>query len=138
MSVSDFILAILALIGFACVTWVLDLNPYSKRLQVYNQTCDNMILDKTYCKGDWLDNPVETFVVNQDSGQIISKLVNQSEPDIYQNCTIKDRKNWVCMDESTQQNITVKDGLIIYSDNSNTRQITRLQWLQNIILKIIT
>jgi len=97
-----------------------------------------MILDKTYCKGDWLDNPVETFVVNQDSGQIISKLVNQSEPDIYQNCTIKDRKNWVCMDESTQQNITVKDGLIIYSDNSNTRQITRLQWLQNIILKIIT
>ena len=48
-----------------------------------------MILDKTYCKGDWLDNPVETFVVNQDSGQIISKLVNQSEPDIYQNVQLK-------------------------------------------------
>jgi len=138
VSFSDFILAILVLIGAACVIWVLDLNPYSKQLQVYSQTCDNMILDKTYCKGDWLDNPVETFLVNQDTGQIISKSENHSDSNIYQSCAIKDRKNWVCANEITQQNMTVKDGLIIYSNNNDSRQITRLQWLQGIILKIIT
>jgi len=135
VSFSDFILAILVLIGAACVIWILDLNPYSKQLQVYSQTCDNMILENTYCKGNWQDNPIETFTVNQEAAKIISKLENQIDTHIYEECAIQDRKNWVCTDELTQQNISIKDGLIIYTENNDRRQITRLEWLQNKVLE---
>lgn len=137
MSFSDFILAIFVLIGAACVIWILDLNPYSKHLQVYTQTCDNMILENTYCKGDWQENPIETFTVNQDAAEIASKLENQLDTKIYEGCTIQDRKNWVCTDKLTKQNILVKDGLVIYAENNDRRQITRLQWLQNKVLEFV-
>ncbi|QMU60860.1 MAG: hypothetical protein GKR92_03785 [Gammaproteobacteria bacterium] len=137
MSFSDLILAILILTGAACIVWILDINPYDKKLHVYTQTCDNMILENTYCKGNWQDNPIEIFVINQDTKQIISKLENQHDSSIYESCTIRDRKNWLCSVGLTQQNITVKDGQITYSENSDTRQITRLEWLQNKFLKIM-
>jgi len=98
-----------------------------------------MILENTYCKGDWHDNPIETFLVNKEATQIISKLKNQADSDsgIYEGCAIDDRKNWMCTDELTQQNITVKDGFVIYDENNDRRQITRLQWLQNKVLEFI-
>ncbi len=137
VSFSDFILAVLVLCGVACIVWILDINPYSNKLQVYSQTCDNMILENTYCKGDWHDNPVETFSVMQDANQISSSAINQSEPVIYESCTIQDRKNWSCIDINTQDNITVRDGLIIKAENNDVRQISRLKWLQNYLLKIV-
>lgn len=96
-----------------------------------------MILENTYCKGDWQDNPIETFIVNQDTTQIIFKLENQADSIVYEGCAIQDRKNWLCTDELTQQNITVKDGLIIFTENSDRRQITRLQWLQNKVQEFV-
>ena len=137
MSFSDFILAILVLVGIACVIWILDLNPYSKQLQIYSQTCDNMILENTYCKGNWQDNPIETFIVTHDAAQVSFNLENQSDSVVYEDCEIQDRKNWACTDELTQQNITVKDGLVIYAENNDRRQITRLQWLQNKALEFV-
>jgi len=138
MSFSDFILAILVLIGAASVIWILDLNPYSKQLQVYSQTCDNMILENTYCKGNWQDNPVQTFIVDGNSNKITSTLENQTNSNIYQDCAIQDRKNWVCVDQITQEKITAKDGILIQTESSDVQQITRLQWLQNKFLEIVT
>jgi len=137
MSFSDFILAILVLVGISCVVWALDLNPYSKQFQVYSQSCDNMILENTFCKGNWHDNPINTFTVSQYSDQVISKLENQPESFIYKDCTIQDRKNWTCSDESTQLEINVEDGLIVYNEANNIRQISRIEWLQNKFLKVI-
>ncbi len=137
MSFSDFILAVLVLIGASFVVWVFDLNPYSKQFQVYSQTCDNMILENTFCKGKWQDSPTRTFIVSEYSDQVISKLDNQNEQITFDNCTVQDRKNWQCTDRSTQLEIKVKDGLIIYSEKNNIRQITRLQWLQNKFLQVI-
>lgn len=138
MSFSDFILAILVLIAAACVIWILDLNPYSKQLQVYSQTCDNMILENTYCKGIWQDNPVQIFTVDGSTNQITSALENQTNSNIYQDCAIQDRKNWACTDPLTQEKITAKDGILIQTETSNVQQITRLQWLQNKFLEIVT
>jgi hypothetical protein len=138
MSFSDFILAILVLAGAACVLWILDINPYSNKLKVYSQICSNMILENTYCKGDWQDNPVETFTVNKSADQIIYEFEHQPGSSVYEGCTIQDRKNWVCTDESTNQYIMAKDGMLIYDDNSDTRQISRLEWLQNKFLKIVS
>lgn len=135
MSISDFILAILVLAVAACVIWVMELNPYSKQVQVYSQTCDKMILDNTHCKGKWHDNPIQTFTINQRANQILWNKQNQPDTVIYDTCTIQDSKNWACTDESTQQDLAVKDGLIIYAEKSDTRQITRLQWLQNKFLE---
>lgn len=138
MSFSDFILALLVLIGISCVIWVLDLNPYSKQFQVYNQTCDNMILENTFCKGVWSDSPTITFTVSEYSDQVISKIENQPESVTYDQCIIQDRKNWTCTEQATQLEIKVEDGIVSYSENNNVRQITRLQWLQNKFLKIIS
>ena len=138
MSFSDFILAILIIIAAACVVWILDLNPYSKQLQVYSQTCDYMILENTYCKGNWQDNPVQIFTLDKSSNQITSTLENQTNSNIYQDCAIQDHKNWVCIDPKTQEKIIAKDGILIESEASDVRQITRLQSLQNKILEIIT
>ena len=138
MSFSDFILAILVLIAAACVVWILDLNPYSNQLQVYSQTCDNMILNNTYCKGNWQDSPVQTFTVNESSNQITSTSEIQTISNIYQDCAIQDHKNWTCMDPVTQEKITAKEGILIENETSHVRQITRLQWLQNKFLDIIT
>ncbi|MFK7816886.1 MAG: hypothetical protein AB8B92_11185 [Gammaproteobacteria bacterium] len=138
MSFSDFILTALVIIGISGVVWVLDLNPYSKQFQVYSQSCDKMILEDTFCKGVWQDNPTRTFVVSEFSDQVVSSIENVNEPVIYNDCTTQDRKNWSCIDASTQEEINVKDGMIIYSENNNIRQITRLEWLQNKFLTVIS
>ena len=96
MSFSDFILTILVLAGIACVVWVMDINPYSKKLQVYSQTCDNMILDNSYCKGKWSDNPIQTYEINLQDNQITHTAENQSESIVYETCSIQDSKNWSC------------------------------------------
>lgn len=137
MSFSDFILAILVLIAAACVVWILDLNPYSKQLQIYSQTCDNMILENTYCKGNWQNNSVQTFTLDESSNQITTVLENLTNSNIYQDCAIQDRKNWVCIEPTTQESVTAKDGILIESEASNVRQITRLQWLQNKFLEFV-
>jgi hypothetical protein len=138
VSFSDLILTILVLTGVACVIWVLDVNPYSKNLQVYTQTCDNMVLENTYCKGNWQDNPVTSFSIDEEKMMITRSIQHQSNVYIYPDCSIKDRKNWVCEGELTEQNIIVSDGIIIKTEDSDTRQITRLQWLQNKILEKIS
>jgi len=135
VSVSDLILAIVILAGAAVVVWILELNPYSKQFQVYTQTCDNMILDNTHCKGAWHDNPVQSYAIHQSEKLIIANSNNQLEATTYESCEIQDSKNWTCENETTQENISVEDGLIIYAENSDTRQISRLQWLQNRFLE---
>lgn len=96
-----------------------------------------MILENTYCKGDWLDNPIKTFSLIQDTNQITATLGKHSQPIIYDSCTIQDRKNWSCTVKNTQENITVNNGLITLADNNSDRQITRLKWLQNKLLNTI-
>jgi hypothetical protein len=86
MGFSDFILAILVLIGISCVVWVYDLNPYSKHFQIYSQTCDNMILENTFCKGTWHDNPIKTFAVSEYSEQVIFNIEHQNESITYDSC----------------------------------------------------
>lgn len=137
MSLSDFILAVIVLIGIACVVWVFDLNPYSKQFQIYHQTCDNMILENTFCKGVWSDSPTMTFTVSEYSDQVIAHTENQTDSVTYDQCMIQDRKNWSCIDQTTQQEIKIKDGIMIYNEKNNIRQITRLEWLQNKFLKLI-
>jgi hypothetical protein len=137
MSFSDFILIILVLAGTACVLWVMDINPYSKQLQVYSQTCDNMILDNTYCKGKWIDNPIQTYAINLLENQIIHKSENQPESIVYETCSIQDSKSWTCTDKLNNPVITVKDGMFIFDETSAVQQITRLEWLQYKLLEII-
>lgn len=137
MSISDLILAVVVLAGIACVIWVMELNPYSKEVQVYTQTCDNMILDNSHCKGKWLDNPIQAYTINQSANQIISNIENRPDPIVFENCQIQDSKNWICPSEVSQENLVFKDGFIVYSENSDTRQITRLEWLQNKFLEKI-
>ncbi len=138
MSFSDFILAILVLIGVACILWVYDINPYSTKLYVYTQTCDNMILDNTYCKGNWIDDPTSIFLVNKENNTVTHTYKNQSNIKMYSDCSITDRKNWVCTDDVTESEITVKDGELIFDEAGDLRQITRFEWLQNKILEKIT
>jgi len=77
----------------ACVLWVLDINPYSKQLQVYNQSCEDMILDNSYCNGEWIDDPVLTYLVNADQSTITKTTNSQANGSIaYSNCAISDRK----------------------------------------------
>lgn len=135
VSFSDLVLTILVLAGAACAVWVLDLNPYGKQLQIYSQTCNNMILDNSYCKGSWQDNPVETFHINPQTNQITHKPREQIDIVVYKNCTIENSKNWQCANEVAQSNIVVKDGLLIYTEKNNIRQISRLEWLQNKFLE---
>ena len=92
MSFSDFILAILVLVGIAGVLWVYDINPYSTKLHVYTQTCDNMILDNTYCKGNWENNPTSIFFTNKENNTVTHSNKNQSNAKVYSACSIKDRK----------------------------------------------
>jgi hypothetical protein len=137
MSFSDFILAILVLIGISFVVWVYDLNPYSKNFQIYSQTCDNMILEDTFCKGAWQDNPVKTFVVSEYSKQVITNSEDHGELITYDNCNVQDRKNWVCSEQTNQPELIVADGKIINAKDKNIQQITRLEWLQNKFLEIV-
>ena len=138
MSFSDLILTCLVIAGAVCIAWVLDINPYSKQLQIYSQTCDNMILDNTYCKGNWSDNPVQTYEIYLQENKIALKSDGQSESVVYENCSIEDSKNWACPDELNEQAITVKDGVIIQEETSAIQQITRLKWLQNKFLEIVS
>lgn len=137
MSFSDFILTILVLAGIASVVWVMDINPYSKQLQVYSQTCDNMILENTYCKGKWSDNPVQTYQIDLQSQKILHRSESTVESIIYETCTIQDSKNWECIDASNDPVLSVKDGIFMFDENESVQQITRLKWLQNKFLNII-
>ncbi len=96
-----------------------------------------MILENTYCKGNWLDKPVETFTIDLTTDQVTSTIENKTDASVYTNCIIQDRKNWTCESTSLQKNISVIDGLINFGEKSDTRQITRLEWLQYKILEII-
>lgn len=138
MSFSDLILTILVLAGIACVVWVMDINPYSKQLQVYSQTCDNMILDNSYCKGKWSDNPVQTYQVDLQAQQIQHRSQNSAESIIYETCSIQDSKNWTCTDDLSTPILSVKDGVFELEEGSPVQQITRLKWLQNKFLNIVS
>ena len=138
MSFSDFILAILVLAGAACIAWVYDFNPYSKKLHVYTQTCNNMILDNTYCKGDWVNNPATIFLLDDDAKTVARSDNNNTEAILYSDCTIQDRKNWDCQDEVLQKGITIKDGIITSKKDVDVRQISRLEWIQNLLLEKVS
>lgn len=97
-----------------------------------------MILENTFCKGVWSDSPTMTFTVSEYSDQVITHTENQTDPVTYDQCMIQDRKNWSCIDQTTQQEIKIKDGIMIYNEKNNIRQITRLEWLQNKFLKLIS
>ena len=135
MSFSDFILAILVLAGAVCVLWIFDFNPYSTKLHIYTQTCDHMILDNTYCKGDWVDDPTSIYTINNEDNSITRSFKQQSDTHIYSDCAITDRKNWMCIDDVSKTDITVKEGKIEFIENSDIRQISRLEWLQNKLLE---
>jgi len=137
VGISDLILTILVLAAIAFAAWVFDLNPYSKQFQLYSQTCDNMILDNSYCKGSWQDNPIETFLINQKSNQITHTVNKLTDHIVYDDCIIENSQNWQCVNQTTQTNIAVKDGQFIYAEKSHVQQISRLEWLQNKFLKMI-
>ena len=140
MSFSDFILATLVLAGIGCVMWIMDINPLSKELQIYNQTCTNMILDNTYCKGEWVDKPVITYFVDKDHSSVTVKTKDEPQITQFNNCTVIDRKNWTCSMEDTAMTIQAINGKLThtYKDQDITRQITRLQWLQNKLLTMVS
>jgi len=94
-----------------------------------------MILDNTHCKGEWHDNAVQNYSINQSINQIVLKTNDQGENTVFDNCEISDSKNWSCINSSTQEKLSVKDGLIVQSENTETRQISRLEWAQNKILE---
>ena len=135
MSISDFILALLVLSGAACILWIYDINPYSTKLHIYTQTCDRMILDNTYCKGDWVNDPATIFTINNDENSVIRSFKQQSNTHVYSDCVITDRKNWMCMDNTHETDITIKDGKLALTERSDIRQISRLEWLQNKLLE---
>ncbi len=136
MSFSDFILAILVLAGVACILWVYDINPYSAKLHVYTQTCDNMILDNTYCKGEWINNPTSVYVINKENNTVTYNDKDQSNT--FSNCSIIDRKNWTCIDDTSNNEVIVKDGILVLAKNSDLKQISRLEWIQNKLLEMVS
>jgi len=124
----------------ACVLWVLDINPYSKQLQVYNQSCEDMILDNSYCNGEWIDDPVLTYLVNADQSTITKTTNSQANGSIaYSNCAISDRKNWSCINNETNEGIFAIEGIVKNNNEVPTtigkQTITRLKWLQNRFLE---
>ena len=137
MSFSDFVLAILVLATAALVLWVYDINPYTNKLQIYSQQCDNMILNNTYCKGTWQDKPVETYIVDQQAQQISLITENQTDMHTFENCSIEDRKNWSCDDTRSNKVLSAREGELMFGVKSDIQQITRLQWLQNKVLGLI-
>ena len=140
MGISDFILAILILVGIACILWVMDIHPYSNKLQVYNQTCTEMILDNTYCKGKWVDDPKITYVIDKNNNLITASEEKHETNISYNNCSISDRKNWSCVNETSGELIQATDGQMSYQniEIGNKRQITRFEWLQNKLLKVVS
>ncbi len=124
----------------ACAMWVMDINPISKELQVYNQTCTNMILDNTYCKGKWIDDPVLTYIVDKENNTVSRAVKDQPDVILYKNCSVLSRKNWSCAIEGSAQEILASDGKITHEtiENNEKRQITRLEWLQNRLLSIVS
>ena len=134
MSLSDFILTTLVLIGIALILWVYEINPYSKTLHIYTQSCDNMILDNTYCKGNWVDNPTSIFYIDKKNNTVTHTDANHSVNKTYANCLVADRKNWSCNDDITENIIAIEDGKLKFNETSDLRQITRFEWLQNKIL----
>ena len=136
MSFSDFILLILLLAFTALVLWVLDINPYTNKFHAYQQECDNMILENTYCKGNWQDLPVTRYTVNELAKQVIYQHDNETGVKAYEGCVIQDRKNWSCSKDYENETIVVTDGIIQFEEKSKIRQIKRLEWLQNKFLEL--
>ena len=97
-----------------------------------------MILDNTYCKGSWVDQPTITYETNK-----ADKTVIKMDPQIpstvvtYKDCSITDRKNWTCIITETEQVITISDGMINFENLglNDARQISRLEFLQDKFLK---
>lgn len=123
----------------ACVLWVIDINPYSKQLQVYKQSCEEMILDNSYCNSKWVDDPVITYLINSDQSTVTKTNKPPIDNTIYNNCSINDRKNWSCVISEINESIFSVDGIITDESedtlNIGKRHITRLQWLQHRFLE---
>ena len=140
MSFSDLFLLIFILAVMACILWVIDINPYSKQLQVYNQSCEDMILDNSYCNGEWIDDPVVSYFINREQSTVTS-TDEQGNTTTYNNCSISDRKNWSCTNSEADESISAVDGIVsIKKDTDDVssigkRPITRLKWLQNRFLE---
>lgn len=99
-----------------------------------------MILDNTYCKGKWIDDPVLTYVVDKKNNSVTRMIKNQSNVIQYKNCSVLSRKNWSCATEESAEEIYASDGKITHETfkNNEKRQITRLEWLQNRLLANIS
>lgn len=120
-----------------CVLWIIDINPYSKQLQVYNQSCEDMILDNSYCNGKWVDDPVISYLIDSEQSTVIKSEAGQSNTSTYNNCSISDRKNWSCINNETNEGVFSVNGEVKYNEETETpkkigkRTITRLKWIQN-------
>lgn len=96
-----------------------------------------MILDNTFCKGEWEEQATITFLIDEAKNSVVRITEGQLEEIVYENCSIRDRKNWTCNTEIDEKIISVTDGNlnITETESKNVRQITRLEWLQNKLLK---
>ena len=134
---SDIFLAVLLLLGLACTLWILDIQPYSNKLQIYNQTCTEMILENTYSKGKWINDPVVTYNIDKETNTVELSSVKTNE--IFESCKISNRKNWSCPLELDNNHIEANNGVIIRSDidKRNKQQISRFKLLQIKLLEIL-
>ncbi len=139
MNLSDLILTLIILILIIFGFWVADFNPLSNKLVVYPQSCTNMILDNTFCKGEWVDEPITAYLVDKENNSVISKTKDQDGIIQFKDCSIVDRKNWSCTMPESNVQISALDGIVTANSDtaSDRRQITRLQWLQNKFLDFI-
>lgn len=99
-----------------------------------------MILDNTYCKGKWIDDPVLTYVVDKENNTVTRMVKDQSTVIQYKNCSVLSRKNWSCTVEESAEEIRASHGKITHKtlENNEKRQITRFEWLQNRLLANIS
>jgi len=99
-----------------------------------------MTLDDTHYKGKWKDDSVITFIVKKEKNRVTRS--EQNLPNIIQNdiFSVLDRKNWSYSIENSTEIIHATDGIISHENlNQNAKQqVTRLQWLQNILLEKIS
>jgi len=99
-----------------------------------------MILDNSFCKGKWLDDPVITYNVDKKNNLVTTNSEPIDSAVTYHDCLITNRKNWSCANEQNDGRIQAIKGDLRYEniEVSDKQQITRFKWLQNKLLTLVS
>lgn len=117
------VLGLWALIALILGLWLANIDlPFSDQRTVYTIFCDGEITDNS-CEGGYWRAPKYTITILKAQQSVVIDS-EDNHPRKYENCTVADRSNWICITQHGLE-VSTRDGQY---RNGSILGITKFRW----------